>query len=151
MILDTIENLSKYDVPAKDKIIAFLKSRDPKTVPDGEHEIDGRNLFVRVMSYTAKPASENSFEAHRIYADVQFVADGVELMQVAPKDQLTATTDYSEKDEYQFFKANGFISDLTVRRGEFTVFFPGEAHRPSCLHASYNGIVKKLVFKIKIN
>lgn len=150
MILDSIDNLAKYDLPMKDKILAFLKSKDPKTVPDGEHEIDGRDLFVRVMSYKAKPAQENSFEAHRIYADVQFVAQGCELMQVAPTDQLLATTEYSVADEYQFFNAKGFISDLTVREGEFTVFFPGEAHRPSCKHVAYDGVVKKLVFKIKM-
>ncbi len=150
MILDHIDHLPRYALPYKDKIIAFLKAQDPKTVPDGEHEIDGRNLFVRVMSYEPKPAAENKFEAHRIYADLQYVADGVELMQVVSSDRLTPITEYLPEKEYQFFSAEKDITDLVVRTGEFTIFYPGEAHKPSCRHESNVGIVKKLVFKIKM-
>jgi len=93
MIIDAITQLSRYSIPQKEKIIAFLKSRDLRSVPDGEHEIDGRELFVRVMSYTPKPAAENKFEAHRVYADLQYVVEGVELMQTAPADQLKPVTE----------------------------------------------------------
>ncbi len=151
MILDHIDNLSRYTIPYQDKISAYLKTNKPHDIPDGEHEIDGRNLFVRVMTYAPKPATENSFEAHRIYADLQYVASGIELMQVTPPDQLEPTTDYDPTKEYQFFKSKGIITDCVVRAGEFTVFFPGEAHRPSCQYLSHTDKVKKLVFKIKIN
>ncbi len=150
MITDNIKQLSRYALPYKDKIIAFLESRDPNLVDDGEHEIDGRNLFVRVMSYEPKPAEENKFEAHRVYADLQYVASGIELMQTAPNDQISPITEYDPIKEYQFYKAGGAINDLVVRQGEFTIFFPGEAHRPSCLYKDQRVKVKKLVFKIKI-
>ncbi len=150
MILDTLEHLPRHAIPYADQILAFLKSRDPLTVPDGEHEIDGRNLFVRVMSYEPKPAQENKFETHRLHADVQYMARGIELMQVCPTDQLKPITEYDAKGDFHFFTSNGCITDLCVRQGEFTFFYPGEAHRPSCLYQNTRCSVKKLVFKIRI-
>lgn len=151
MISDHINNISRYNIPNMDKILHYLSNNDPKQVADGEHEIDGRNLFVRVMSYEPKPAAENKFETHQVYADLQFVASGIELMQLAPADQLTPLTAYDAAGDYHFFSAKVAITDLVVREGEFTVFFPGEAHRPSCRYADNTNKVKKLVFKIKIN
>ena len=150
MIIDHIKNLSRYNLPHKDAIIDFLKRQDPMTIPDGEHEILGRDLFVRVMSYEPKPANENRFEAHRIYADLQLVVGGCELMQTAPADQLVPMTEYDTQKEYQFFEAKGFINDSVIRSNEFAIFFPGEAHRPSCRYQDQESKVKKLVFKIKV-
>ena len=150
MILDKIDNLNRYNLPLKEKILQFLKSRDAQTVPDGEHEIDGRNLFVRVMSGPLKPAAENKFETHRAYADLQYVASGVELMQVAPNDLLKSITPYDKEGDFEFYQATDAITDLVVRAGEFTIFYPGEAHRPSCLYRQAPPVYKKLVFKIKI-
>jgi biofilm protein TabA len=149
MIRDRIDNLDLYDIPFKDKIIQFLHSHDPKLIPDGEHEIDGRNLFVRVMS-TLKGLDENIFETHRIYADLQYVVLGEELMQIVPSDQLVPNIAYNSEGDYQFFTASKFISDLVFRNGDFAVFFPGEAHRPSNPYQNFSGPYKKLVFKIKI-
>lgn len=150
MIIDNIKNLIRYDLPHKDAIIDFLRSQDLVSISDGEHDILGRDLFVRVMSYEPKPAVENKFEAHRIYADLQLVVVGCELMQTAAADQLVPVTEYDQVKEYQFFQANGFINDLVIRSNEFAIFFPGEAHRPSCQYLDQKIKVKKLVFKIKV-
>jgi biofilm protein TabA len=150
MILDRIEHLNRYSLPHREKILGFLNSRDARSVADGEHEIDGRDLFVRVMTLELKPSTENRFETHQMYADLQYIAQGVELMQVAPVDQLKPATQYDAKGDYQFFTAEQFITDLVVRTGEFAIFYPGEAHRPGCLHPASQGPVKKLVFKIRL-
>ncbi len=151
MILDNIQQLKRYQVPQAEAILRFIANNDCVNLPDGEMEIDGRNLFVRIMSYIPKPAAENKFETHQVHADVQYVAQGIELMQVAPSDALTPSTDYDAKGDYRFYAADKNITDLVVRQGEFTVFYPGEAHRPSCLYQNNKNMVKKLVFKIKIN
>lgn len=150
MILDTLDQLSRYQIPHARDIITFMASQNPMDVADGEHEILGRELFVRVMSYEPKPAHENRFEAHRVHADVQLVVQGVELMQVAPLDQLKPLTEYDAKGDCQFFSASGFWTDLTVRANTFAIFFPGEAHRPACLYQDHRARVKKFVFKIKM-
>ncbi len=150
MIFDTINQLNHYSIPSKEKIISFLKNNDPRHLSDGEHSIDGKDLFVKVMSYVPKPALEKEFETHRVYADLQYVVTGVELMQTVPSTELKPNTEYDPVGDYQFFKAEHFINDHVVRAGQFMVFFPGEAHRPSCLYQNHTASVKKLVFKIRI-
>ena len=108
-------------------------------------------MFVRIMSYIPKPATENRFEIHRIYADVQYLVSGAEIMQTARMKELTPVTEYEATGDYHFFKTSGPTTDLIVQAGEFAVFYPHQAHRPSCSYQGYQGLVKKLVFKVKIN
>jgi len=150
MITDKIEHLHRYSVPKTDAILKFIAEHDCAHLPDGEMEIQGRELFVRIMSYTPKPASENRFEIHRIHADVQYLVSGAEIMQTARMKDLSPLSDYDPKGDYHFFKALGVVSDLIVQAGEFAVFYPNQAHRPSCAYEGYKGLVKKLVFKVKI-
>jgi len=151
MITDIIDNLKHYSVPKAEAVLKFIKNHDCALLPDGEIEIEGRELFVRVMSYTPKPALENRFETHQVYADIQYVVDGAEIMQTARLKDLTPSTNYDKKGDYQFFNASTAITDLIVQAGEFALFYPNQPHRPSCLYEDYKGIVKKLVFKVKID
>lgn len=152
MITDSMDHLRRYALPYTGEILEFIAEHDCVKLPDGEMEIKGRQLFVRMMSYQPKRALDNRFEIHRIYADVQYIVSGEELMQTSRVKDLLSLTDYDPSGDYQFFKTNGdAITDLIVRSGEFAVFYPQEAHRPSCLYEGYKGLVRKLVFKIKIN
>jgi len=154
MIIDSIDHLRRYMLPETKEILKFIAEHDCAHLPDGEIELEGRQLFVRIMSYIPKPSLENRFEIHRIYADVQYVVSGAELMQIARMKDLSPLTDYDPQGDYQFFKAScDTISptSLIVQAGEFAVFYPQEAHRPSCLYEGHKGLVKKLVFKVKIN
>ena len=151
MITDHLDFLKRYAVPKAESILNFIASNDCAHLPDGEIEILGRELFVRVMSYTPKPAVENRFEIHRIHADLQYVAQGAEIMQTARLKDLEPLADYDPKGDFHFFKPCGAESDVIVQAGEFAVFYPNQPHRTSCLWKAYEGRVKKLVFKIKIN
>jgi biofilm protein TabA len=151
MIHDRIQSLKRYAVPKTDAILKFIAEHDCVNLPDGEMEIEGRELFVRIMSYTPKPAAENRFEHHRHYADVQYVILGAEIMQTTSNQNLEPLTEYDSKGDYQFFKAPAKISSFLVKTGECAIFYPTEAHRTTCLHENHQGHVKKLVFKVKIN
>jgi YhcH/YjgK/YiaL family protein len=151
MITDSIDQLKRYAVPSTEAILKFIAEHNCAQLPDGEITIQGRALFVRVMSYVPKPAMENRFEIHHMYADVQYVVSGAEIMQIARIKDLTPLGDYDDQGDYHFFKASGATSDVIVEAGEFAVFYPHQAHRPSCSYESYRGQVKKLVFKVKIN
>ncbi len=154
MIHDHINNLSRYDLPYREEILAFLKANDPLSLVAPEIEINGRELFVRPSEYETKSPDKGKFETHRIYADLQYVVKGDEIMQTAPADALLPLTEYDVKGDYQFFLPTSDIrpqsSDVLVRTGEFTIFFPGEAHKPCCHPAIVPAKVKKLVFKIRI-
>lgn len=151
MISDNIKNLKRYAVPMSEDILKFIAEHNCSQLPDGEMEIKGRELFVRIMSYVPKPAAENRFETHQMYADVQYVVIGSELMQTAREKDLTPLTENDAQGDYQFFKNSGATTDLIVEAGEFAVFYPTQAHRPACLYEGHKGTVKKLVFKVKIN
>jgi YhcH/YjgK/YiaL family protein len=150
MIVDSLVNLKRYGVPKTEAICKFIAGHDCAKLADGDMEIEGRGLFVKISSYTPKPAAENKFEAHRLYADLQYMASGTEVIQTARIKELTSLTEYDARGDYEFFKACEDIHSFVVKTGEFAVFYPNEAHRPSCLHESHNSQVKKLVFKIRI-
>ena len=151
MITDHIDHLKRYSVPKADAILKFIADHDCAHLPDGEMEIEGRELFVRIMSYTPKPAGENRFELHRVYADVQYVVSGAEIMQTTRMKDLTPLAEYDSQGDYHFFKTSAATTEVIVEAGEFVVFYPQQPHRPSCSYAGYQGMVKKLVFKVKIN
>jgi len=151
MIFDQVSHLERYsNIPMIKEIGQFLGRPDLHDLQEPEIEINGRDLFVRVMRYHPKPAAQNKFEIHCVYADVQVVLKGKEIMQCARTPDLKPITEYDSNNDYQFFTVDGNISDLVVHSGEFVVFFPGEPHRPSCLCADVSGENLKLVFKIRM-
>ena len=150
MIVDAIRDLERYRVPFLGEIAAFLMTHDLLQLPVGETEIMGRDLFVRIADAETRPSAEGRFETHRVYADLQYVVRGEEIMQLAPGDVLTPLTEYDVPGDYQFWSAAGSESSFLVRSGEFVIFWPGEAHRPSCSPGERPVKVKKLVFKIRV-
>jgi biofilm protein TabA len=150
MIYDSMKNLSRYDIPMIEEIRAFLKKNDPVSLTATEIEINGRELFVRPGTYQTRLPEEGRFETHTVYADLQYVVSGAEIMQFSPADALTPATEYDAKGDIQFFTAQKDIIDVVVRAGEFIVYFPGEAHRPMCQRGLGPEAVKKLVFKIRM-
>lgn len=150
MIVDTLENLKRYtSIPHVDVIAEFLDSTDLPALSEGDTPIQGEDLYVKVLRYVPRKAEENDFETHSFYTDVQVMVDGTEMMQTAPLDCLHKKTDYAHEGDFQFFSADRNISDTVVRKGQFVVFFPREAHRPGCRYQDFDTPVMKLVFKAK--
>lgn len=150
MIYDITSHIHRYPIPYLEDIRAFLNRKDLFSLDQPEMDIRGRDLFVRIMRYVPKPAAENKFETHKVYADIQVVLEGREMMQVVPNNELQPLTEYHAENDYQFYRAERNISSLIVERNTFVVFFPGEAHRPSCLVDKNDGEVYKMVFKVRI-
>jgi len=150
MIFDAIENLKKYaNIPQQDAILKFLQETDVLRLSEGDIEIKGKDLYVKVLRYVPKDAAENNFETHKIYTDVQMIINGEEKMQVVNTKYLQEITGYNKESDFQFFSAQKYISDIVVRENEFVVFFPGEPHKPGCNYQQRDKPVLKLVFKVK--
>ncbi len=151
MIFDYFKNISRYpSLPYIKEIEKFVGSRDCSKVPDGEHEILGRELFVRVADYQTGPAEQKQFEAHLVYADLQLIASGSEIMKVSLELKPKAVTSYERAPDIQFFEDPAEVSSVVVSAGQFAVFYPGELHKPGCNLPAGLGRIKKLVFKIKM-
>lgn len=150
MIKDVISNIDKYrNIPNLAEILKFVKENDIQKLPDGDIEIKGKDLYVKVLRYFPVDAKKLQFETHRIYADVHMIFEGIEKMQTASVDDLKEGSKYDEKEDSKFFSTRNDVSDLVIKENEFMVFFPGDAHKPGCLHEKSKAPVLKLVFKTR--
>jgi YhcH/YjgK/YiaL family protein len=150
MIYDTLDKIDKYaNIPNLPDILRFIRNNDGLKLSEGDIEIKGKDLYVKVLRYFPKPARENKFETHRVYADVQVILEGIEKMQVTAPNNLKKVTEYQAEGDFQFFSAENDISDIVIKEKEFMVFFPGDAHKPGCFYKELTEPVLKLVFKTR--
>ncbi len=148
MILDNIKNLSLYEnVHSQIKrCVEFLTQTNVAELAPGKYEIDGKNLYFNVLEYETK--APNLFEAHDKYADLQYVVEGKERMDYAPRAECKAETEYDEVKDVIKISAEKF-SPISVKSGEFALFLPDDAHRPNVTDGEVTKN-KKIVFKIKL-
>ncbi|HRI87200.1 MAG TPA: YhcH/YjgK/YiaL family protein [Candidatus Hydrogenedentes bacterium] len=147
MIIDKLANAGRYSSlgPRWKAAFDFLLNSDLGAIADGRYELDGDRLFVLVFRYTSQVREAGTWEAHRRYADLQYIVHGEECMGVTLEGRLTAKP-YDAARDCLFL--TGDCSDIiTVRAGEFVVFWPGEAHMPN-LAVDAPAPVMKVVLKI---
>jgi|GEM_PF-109779 len=131
-----------------EKAFRFLKDSDFKTLPVGKYKLEGDSLIVNVDEYTTRNEEDSRYEAHRKYADIQYVVSGEEQIGVVSIGNTNEITPYncekdiaflsSEQDNYRFASPEKFF-----------VFFPEDAHRP-CVKIVENKNVRKVVVKVQI-
>lgn len=149
MIADRIENASLYEQLSESIARGLEIIRDPLLAekPDGRYEVAGDDLFMIVQRYPTKDKNEVLFEAHRAYIDIQVILDGQETIGYAPIDGLEEVKPYAP-DMIQFKDPSDF-TELRLARGNFAIFFPGDAHKPCC-HFRGKSNVHKVVVKVRV-
>ena len=147
MILDELSCAEKYQMlsPALCDALEDLKNLSHADLPVGRHDLaDGR--FVVVQRYDTKLPEQGLWEAHRAYIDIQFVAEGEEMIGYAPISQLAPLGEYEPEKDFQGFTGRGTM--LQVKRGSFCIFWPEDVHMPGLSETS--SPVKKLVLKVPV-
>jgi YhcH/YjgK/YiaL family protein len=149
MIIDKLSNANLYSSLGEriSKAFAYLKQTDFTITELGKYEIDGDNIFALVNEYKTKDANEGKLETHRKYIDVQFVAQGSELMGYAPFNSQQITDYYNEQNDITFFA--GEKSFVKIDEGMFAIFFPADLHMPG-IKVEESTYVKKIVIKVKV-
>lgn len=151
MIIDKVKNMERY-IPEKyrEKIIQYMKSVTPE-IEEGRYEIEGEEVFARVMSYETKPRAKCRIEAHNQHIDIQITLSGAESIDIFERTGLEIEETRTEEDIVFFlennrcrYAANNNIPDY------FTMIFPEEAHRPKEQVLGFDAYVKKIVIKIKV-
>ena len=147
MILDTLDRLGNYVYisPLMDKVLEFFRTTDLSTLEPGRIVLQGDDLFVNVNRQGTQTRQEVPIEAHREYIDIQVPISCDEEMGFISASFLPASSvPYSAEKDVAFYPG---LCDtyLNVRRGMFTVFFPGEGHAPAI---TQDGILK-LIVKIR--
>lgn len=151
MILDHLSQCQRYAaiLPGFARAFEFLRQVDA-FCPTGRHELDGENLFALVQRYRTKPVAQAALEAHRKYADVQFIAAGRESVFWAPLAALSDVTQpYSAEKDIAFFCVVPEVLPVHLVAGQFAVFFPEDGHAPGL---EWNGAseVLKVVVKVRV-
>lgn len=133
-----------------DEAFGFLKNNDLTKVELKRHDIDGDNLYSPVSEYITKNEEDAKYEAHRKYIDIQYVANGKELIGIASVSQKgEILTPYDETKDIEFMKViEG--KDWPATPDRFFIFFPGDLHRPG-LKDGENSPVRKVVVKVKVD
>lgn len=146
MILDSLQRASRYasENPRLAAGLRYLARFDPAT-PDGRHDIDGDALFALVQRYDTAPGAEKRFEAHRRYADIQYVASGRERILHAPAEDLEVETSYDAAADVVFFRDPQASSSLLLAAGSFAVLYPHDAHKPGCMAGGREPVTKVVV------
>ena len=152
MIVDTIENSHLYSGLGENiaKALEILQMVDFTIKADGRCDVDGDELFYIVQRYATKPFEDGLFEAHEKYIDIQFVADGEEVISYARLENLEVEKPYDEAGDCALYKVPGEVAAINMAAGMFCVLFPQDGHMP-CRELNGPSNVLKVVVKVKIN
>ncbi len=117
-------------------------------VPVGT-EVLSDGVKAVVSEYRTRPVNEKGYEAHRVYADVQYLLAGRELVRCKPLAEVNETVPYDAAKDIAFY-ADCPGADLPIGEGYFIVLFPDDAHMP-CLAIDGEPVeVKKVVMKVRV-
>ena len=148
MIYDTIGNWREYAWKSERFVqaFAFLETMTADT-PDGRYEIDGDNVYCMFSGYETRGLEGHQFEAHRVYADIQYMLSGEESVLWAPTPELTVTKPY--EPDIAFFALTPNPAEIVLTPGRFCVLWPQDAHAPCTTHVNQCA-VRKAVVKVRL-
>ena len=147
MIYDHIKNIGLYKglTPALDLALDYIATVSAD-VENGTVQME-HGVKAVISSYETRLINEKGYEAHRRYADVQYVVSGRELVRCKPLEQVEESIPYDEaKDAARYTDCPG--ADLVIGKGYFLVVFPDDAHEPCLAVDSQPLLVKKVVMKV---
>ncbi len=129
------------------KALNYLKKNDFSRINNGRYEIDGERIFAMVSEYNPKSHDTISWEVHKLYADIHYIYKGEEVIGISDINSLEIISDYIPEKDATFYAGSGQF--ITIKKGEFMIIFPKEAHAAGLLSEGTNK-VKKIVVKVKI-
>ena len=117
--------------PAFTKAFKFLMDARYREMPEGRVDIDGDLVYAMVQSYETNVMEVPKFEAHRRYADIQYITAGEELIGWTPLEKMKATGDYDSAKDVTIGTARAEdVTGVRLFAGELCVFWPSDAHAP---------------------
>lgn len=149
MIKDRLEFAENYFTISEKLKAGFdwLMTNDLVNLEPGRYELNNSS-YANIQVYNTKPDAE--FEAHKKYIDIQYVAQGAELVGISNLKNCVVSQNYNEENDIEFYQSDADAQYYELHEGEFMVLFPNDIHKPS-INLHKEGLVKKIVVKIPIN
>ena len=147
MIFDSLKNSEVYNSlnPRFARAFEYLKTTDLASLTAGIHEIDGRNIYVNVQERALKRPEEARLEVHNQYIDIQVVVRGRETFGWSERSSCTHPDGEFDNEKDILFYDDAKQTCYTLTEGQFTIFFPEDAHAPMI----GEGDIKKVIVKVK--
>lgn len=149
MITGRIDDFEKYVAINPDFKEAFEFMH--RCLCEDNPRIDTECVKGSVSKKETSSAYENEeilkLEAHKKYIDIHFIIDGEERFGYAHIDRLSLIQEYNEEKDFMLLKGKADI--LLLKKGDFIITFPEDAHAPSLKSEGYD-TVKRTVIKIQI-
>jgi YhcH/YjgK/YiaL family protein len=103
--------------------------------------------FALLQAYLTKPREEARWETHRVYVDVQAMAEGEEFMEAADVARLAVHEDLTPEKDVIFYQSYDAGSNLRLAAGTVAVYFPADGHRGG-IAIQAPALVRKIVVKV---
>ena len=149
MVYDHISNWRQYfSGPIWQLAFEHLEGLGPDA-EEGFTQLQGEDVFARVMAYKTKTPEDAILEAHRKYIDIQMTLANAERIDWYSLDGLEVETPYdAEKDRTLFHRPAYSPAHVDNHPGNFGVFFPKDAHMPQLIVQGKQDTVRKVVVKV---
>ncbi len=128
--------------------IKLIKNLDFENLKCGRYDVDDK-FFYLVSEYETKAPHECRFEAHKRYVDIQYIVKGEECIAVTASAFLSESEPYDPQKDIVFFNEPKMAKMLVLREGEYEVFYPKDAHKPSIAQGESKRVIK-IVGKVLI-
>lgn len=150
MIKDKLVNANVYYGLSNNIKTGFewLKNTDLKNIEPGKYIIDSNKVWANVQIYETK--TDADYEAHRKYIDIQYMITGNELAGVTDISNCETTVEYNKDNDIEFLQNNNEEEYQKLNEGEFLLFYPHDAHKPS-IDPGVCTTVKKVVVKVTVD
>lgn len=138
---------SHKKLKALERAFAFLENASVESKAPGRYVIDGDRMYATVVEDKTIAVETAQFEAHRKYIDVHYLVRGKEMIGSANPVSLREIKPYAPEIEAALYERPAKYKRLMLKPGEFTIFFPGQAHMPGC-YVVKSEEIRKVVVKI---
>ena len=131
----------------RDGILNHTGDVVPMTLEGQVVKISDR-VVARPARYVPHAFDPERFEHHRRFVDVQYVAEGEEVVRVGDAAEMRRVGAFDEAADVGFLAGEG--EPVRLRAGEFLVLWPHEAHQPGVAPGPEPAGVRKVVVKVAL-
>ena len=128
--------------------IQFIKNLNYADYEKGKHVVN-EDFFFLIQEYVAKEADQARYETHNNYVDIQYIVEGEEGMEVAPKNTMEVSVPYNPEKDVEFYVSKEGNCKMVITAGGYAVFYPQDAHKP-CIRVKEPVTIKKIVGKVRV-
>lgn len=133
--------------------IRYCRETDVSQMGESKFLLKGEDFIVLICDRVTEAKEKKLPEVHRRYVELQFMAEGEELMGYYPDcGDNELLSDCLEEKDTLYYKENPNAEEVMLHMvpGTYAVFFPEDVHRPFC-QVKEPARVKKIVIKIALD